>query len=64
MCRGQDGHIRIIVPPKVSGEPTDIIIIRMDFNEIRAISQERELVIVVNPNPKESEYDRMAITPT
>ena len=39
-CRGQDGRIRIIVPPKVSGEPTNIIIIRLDFKEILAISQE------------------------
>ena len=54
VCSGQDGRMRIIIPPKVSGELTNVIIIGMDFKEIRAVSQDREFVFVVNPNPKKS----------
>ena len=40
-CIGRDGRIRSTVPPKVSGVHTNVIIIRLDFNEIRAVSQGR-----------------------
>ena len=52
LCRGQDGRIRITVPPKLSGEPTDAILVKLIFKEVRIVSQEQELTIVVNPNPK------------
>ena len=52
LCRGQDGRIRITVPPKLSGERTNTILVKLDFKEVRIVSQEQELTIVVNPNPK------------
>ena len=59
LCSGQDGRVRITVPAKPSGEHTNIITIKLDIKDIRIVTQEQDLTIVVNPDPKE--YNEMWI---
>ena len=53
LCSGQDGRVRITVPAKPSGEPTNIITIKLFIRNIRIVTQEQELTIIVNPDLKE-----------
>ena len=53
LCNGHDGRVRITVPAKPSGEPTNIITIKLDINYIRIDTHAQDLTIVVRPDPKE-----------
>ena len=52
-CKGKDGRVKITVPAKLSGEPTNIITIKLYIKDVRIVTQEQDLTIVVNPDPKE-----------
>ena len=52
LCIGQDGRIRVTVPQKLSGETTNTILVKLDFKEVRIISQEQELTICCEPQSK------------